>query len=114
MNEHKPDTRAWITEVPDFVKKHEDEENTLSLSKPEIENLKNAIKGEPEESQRVMLSVFPTSLLKEELARRENILNTIIDDIKEFASSVDSTEELEAKQGKFEQFSKTMAGKLTF
>lgn len=114
MNEHKPNEKIWITEMPDFVKKHECEEGTLSLSKPEIENLKNAIKGEPEESQRVMLSVFPTSLLKEELARRENILNTIIDDIKEFALSVDSTEELEAKQGKFEQFSKTMAGKLTF
>lgn len=113
MNEQPYSTKIEKMDIPVFVKPKEMEEK-ISLSKAEVENLKNAIQGEPEESKKIMLSVFPTSLLKEELARRENILNTIIDDIKEFALSVDSTEELEAKQGKFEQFSKTMAGKLTF
>ena len=111
MNEQPYSTKIEKMDIPVFVKPKEMEEK-ISLSKAEVENLKNAIQGEPEESKKIMLSVFPTNLLKEELKRRDDILNAIITQIKDFASGVDTAEELEDKQKKFEEFRKTIPNRL--
>lgn len=86
----------------------ENEKAPLTLL--EIEEIKDRICSASDEERRVIITVISTDMLKEELKRRGDILDTIISMIQDFSSNVSTKEPLLEKQHKVEDFRRALSG----
>lgn len=85
-------------------------ENEKSLTLLEIEELKDRVGSATEEEKRVIITMISTEMLKEELERRDDLLDTIISLIQNFSSNVSTQDELLEKQHKIEEFRRSIGG----
>ena len=85
-------------------------ENEKSLTLLEVEELKDRVGSATEEEKRVMITMISTEMLKEELERRDDLLDTIISLIQNFSSNVSTQDELLEKQHKIEEFRRSIGG----
>lgn len=85
-------------------------ENEKSLTLLEIEELKDRVSSATEEEKRVIITMISTEMLKEELERRDDLLDTIISLIQNFSSNVSTQDELLEKQHKIEEFRRSIGG----
>lgn len=87
-------------------------ENEKSLTLLEIEELKDRVGSATEEEKRVIITMISTEMLKEELERRDDLLDTIISLIQNFSNNVSTQDELLEKQHKIEEFRRSIGGML--
>ena len=85
-------------------------ENEKSLTLLEVEELKDRVASATEEEKRVIITMISTEMLKEELERRDDLLDTIISLIQNFSSNVSTQDELLEKQHKIEEFRRSIGG----
>jgi hypothetical protein len=85
-------------------------ENEKSLTLLEVEELKDRVSSATEEEKRVIITMISTEMLKEELERRDDLLDTIISLIQNFSSNVSTQDELLEKQHKIEEFRRSIGG----
>lgn len=85
-------------------------ENEKSLTLLEVEELKDRVGSATEEEKRVIITMISTEMLKEELERRDDLLDTIISLIQNFSSNVSTQDELLEKQHKIEEFRRSIGG----
>ena len=83
-----------------------EEERTLSAM--EIEAFQNVVRGEDRAAQKVMVSVMDTKLLIDELKRREEVVNLVIETIKDFSSNIRINDDILDKQAKIKDFKKDL------
>jgi len=83
-------------------------ENEKSLTLLEVEELKDRVGSATEEEKRVIITMISTEMLKEELERRDDLLDTIISLIQNFSSNVSTQDELLEKQHKIEEFRRSI------
>lgn len=87
-------------------------ENEKSLTLLEVEELKDRVGSATEEEKRVIITMISTEMLKEELERRDDLLDTIISLIQNFSNNVSTQDELLEKQHKIEEFRRSIGGML--
>lgn len=87
-------------------------ENEKSLTLLEVGELKDRVGSATEEEKRVIITMISTEMLKEELERRDDLLDTIISLIQNFSSNVSTQDELLEKQHKIEEFRRSIGGML--
>lgn len=85
-------------------------ENEKSLTLLEVEELKDRVSSATEEEKRVIITMISTEMLKEELERRDDLLDTIISLIQNFSNNVSTQDELLEKQHKIEGFRRSIGG----
>lgn len=80
------------------------------LSPIVIEELRSKTKSATREQKRVMLSVLPTEMLVEEITRRKDITDKLVNYISDFSELIGSVEDDYRKQSLVRDFKKNIEG----
>lgn len=87
---------------------------TMPVDKPlspiVIEELRSKTKSATREQKRVMLSVLPTEMLVEEITRRKDITDKLVNYISDFSELIGGVEDDFRKQSLVRDFKKTIEG----
>lgn len=80
------------------------------LSPIVIEELRSKTKSATREQKRIMLSVLPTEMLVEEITRRKDITDKLVNYISDFSELIGSVEDDYRKQSLVRDFKKNIEG----